>query len=324
MEVLRALGSLIEAPAPQHARIAAALGLPEVPGPAVYGKVVEFQRYPYASVYMGAEGMLGGAARDRIAGFRRALGVDRAGAGHGSAPGPDAAASGAARTGGSPAPAAADHLAALLALLAALERWRAEEPDAARAALLEEARVTLLWEHVASWAGPYLATFERCGAPFHEAWASLLADALDEVAAGMALPDYLPRALRGAPALADPREEGGAAFIAALLAPVRSGVILLRDDLERLGAQTGMVCRAGERRYVLGAFFAQDPSAALGWLARHAAGWGGRIAAGWGPPRVAGWWGGRARGTAELLADLSREAAAGTVVATSPAPGAAR
>lgn len=303
MEVLRALGSLIEAPAPQHARIAAALGLPAVPGPAVYGKAVEFQRYPYASVYLGAEGMLGGAARDRIAGFRRALGVDRAGAGHGSAP---------------------DHLAALLALLAALDRWRAEEPDAARAALLEEARVTLLWEHVASWAGPYLTTFERCGAPFYEAWASLLADALDEVGAGMALPGYLPRALRDAPALADPRKEGGDAFVASLLAPARSGVILLRDDLVRLGERTGMACRAGERRYVLGAFFAQDPSAALGWLARHAAGWGGRVAAGWGPPRVAGWWGGRARGTAELLADLSREAAAGTVVGTSPAPGAAR
>lgn len=322
MEVLRALGSLIEAPAPQHARIAAALGLPAVPGPGVYSRVVEFQRYPYASVYLGAEGMLGGAARDRVAGFRRALGVDRAGAGHGSAPGPDAAASIAARARDTVARAAPDHLAALLALLAALDRWRAEEPDAARAALLEEARVTLLWEHVASWAGPYLATFERCGAPFYEAWASLLADALDEVAAGMALPGYLPRALRDAPAPADPRKEGGDAFIASLLAPARSGVILLRDDLVRLGERTGMACRAGERRYVLGAFFAQDPSAALGWLARHAAGWGGRVAAGWGPPRMAGWWGGRARKTAELLADLSREAAAGTVVGTSPAPGA--
>lgn len=298
-------------PAPQHARIAAALGLPELPGPGVHGRVVEFQRYPYASVYLGAEGMLGGEARDRIAGFRRALGVDHA------APGPG--------HGTRPDPAAPDHLAAMLALLAALDRWRTEEPGAARAALLEEARVTLLWEHLASWAGPYLATFVRCGAPFYEAWASLLADALDEVAAGMALPDYLPRALRDAPAPADPREEGGEAFMASLLAPVRSGVIVLRDDLERLGAETGMACRAGERRYVLRAFLAQDPSAALGWLARHAAAWGDRIAAGWGPPRVAGWWGGRARETAALLADLAGEAAAARAgVGISPAPGAVR
>lgn len=297
MEVLRALGSLIEAPAPQHARIAAALGLPEVPGPAVYGKVVEFQRYPYASVYLGPEGMMGGDARDRIAGFRRALGVE----------------------GDAADPAAHDHLASLLALLASLERWRGEEPRPARAALLEEARVTLFWEHVASWANPYLATFEGCGAPFHAAWASLLGVALDEVAARMALPDYLPRALREAPALADPREEGGAAFIASLLAPVRSGVILLRDDLERLGAQTGMACRAGERRYVLGAFLAQDPGAALDWLSRHARERARTVAA-TGPPPIARWWAGRATESGALLAGL----AAGVDRRGSPVPGVAR
>lgn len=36
--------------------------------------VLVFQAYPYASIYLGAEGMLGGKARDRIAGFWRALG----------------------------------------------------------------------------------------------------------------------------------------------------------------------------------------------------------------------------------------------------------
>ena len=63
----------------------------------------------------------------------------------------------------------------------------------------------------------------------------------------MTLPHYLPAALREAPPLADPRTEGGQAFIASLLAPVRSGVILLRDDLVRLGEDTGLACRAGER-----------------------------------------------------------------------------
>lgn len=315
MEVLRALGSLIEVPAPQHARIAAALGLPDVPGAGTHSRVVEFQRYPYASVYLGPEGMMGGDARDRIAGFRRALGVEEGGGGAGH---DDATTGDAAPADPAPAlPTTPDHLAVLLALLAALDLWRAEEPHAARAALLEEARVTLFWEHVASWTGPYLATFERCGAPFYEAWASLLGEALGEVAAGMALPDFLPRALRDAPALADPRADGGEAFIAALLAPVRSGVILLRDDLVRLGDDTGMACRAGERRYVLGAFLAQDPGAALAWLSRHAREWGQRVAA-LGPPPVARWWAGRAGVTASLLGELSEEAAAGSAV--SPAP----
>ena len=77
MELYRALGSLIEVPAPEHRRIADALGLPGVPAAAVHGSVVAFQRYPYASVYLGAEGMMGGEARDRIAGFQRALGLGK-------------------------------------------------------------------------------------------------------------------------------------------------------------------------------------------------------------------------------------------------------
>lgn len=303
MELLRALGSLIEVPAPQHARIAAAAGLPEVPGPDVQGTVVEFQRYPYASVYLGPEGMMGGDARDRIAGFRRALGVaDRAAPGDGHGPGHSLAGT--------------DHLASLLALLGSLEQWRAEEPHPARAALLEEARVTLYWEHLASWMVPYLTAFEGCGEPFYEAWASLLDEVLAEVAEGMELPDFLPRALRDAPALADPRDEGGAAFIASLLAPVRSGMILLRDDLVRLGEHTGMACRAGERRYVLGEYFAQDPGTALGWLSGHAAEWARRVAPA-GPPRVAQWWAGRAGESGALLADL----ATGVDSAANPVPG---
>lgn len=309
MELFRALGALIEAPSPEHAQVASALGLPAVSTPAEHGRVVTQQRYPYASVYLGAEGMLGGEARDRIAGFRRALDL-------GEEPeGPAGGGGGAAATVPNREP---DHLAALLGLLAALEQWRCEEADPARKALLTQARTTLIWEHLASWTAPYLASFERCGVTFYEAWARLLEEALARLFGEVEFPDYLPAALRAAPGLADPRHEGGAAFIATLLAPVRSGVILLRDDLERLGEEAGLACRAGERRYVLNAFLAQDPGRTLDWLAGHAGAWSRRIA-GKGPAPIGAWWPERAARTARVLSELALEArAARPAAATAP------
>lgn len=315
MELYRALGSLIEVPAPEHRRIAEALGLPPVPDPSVHGTVVAFQRYPYASVYLGAEGMMGGEARDRIAGFRRALGIGDAAA--------DSDPGDAAGTTQRPAPrglagaAEADHLASLLGLLAALDRWRHDEADPARAALLAEARVTLAWEHIASWTAPYLASFRGCGAPFYEEWAVLLSETLARLEADMTFPSYLPLALRTAPAMADPRDEGGAAFLASLLAPVRSGLVLLRDDLVRLGEEVGLACRAGERRYVLDSFLAQDPGGTLEWLAGHAREWVGRVA-GRGPAPIARWWAERAGESAALLSRIAD--GADTVVGVGSVP----
>ena len=322
MELLRALGTLIESPSPRHARIAAALGLPSPPTPAEHARAVAQQRYPHASVYLGPEGMLGGEARDRIEGFRRALGLggaergrghaaagDHAATGHAAAgdhAGTGHAAAGHAAAGQAASDRAADHLASLLGLLAALDEWRRKEADAARKALLAEARTTLMWEHLASWTGPYLASFAGCGVAFYEAWASLVGEALARIEGEVALPDYLPAALRAAPPLVDPRREGGGAFVASLLAPARSGVILLRDDLLHLADETGLACRAGERRYVLGAFLGQDPGAALEWLAGHAERWSARVAA-TSPARIATWWSRRAAETARLLAELARE-----------------
>ena len=282
------------------------------------------QRYPHASVYLGPEGMLGGEARDRIEGFRRALGLGGAGGGPGDRAAGDHAGAGRAASDRSTAGLAAaddsaDHLASLLGLLAALDEWRRREADGAGRALLAQARVTLMWEHLASWAGPYLASFEGCGVAFYEAWAALLGESLARLEGEMAFPDYLPAALRAAPGIEDPRGEGGGpAFIGALLAPARSGVILLRDDLLRLGDETGLACRAGERRYALGAFLGQDPGAALEWLAGHAERWSARVAATAGPARIAAWWSQRAASTARLLAELAAEVQPAPSVAQTP------
>src|SRR2546423_4691638 len=75
MEIFRALAVLAEPPErPEVARLAELLDLGELPSASDYTETFVFQLYPYASVYLGAEGMLGGEARDRVAGFLAALG----------------------------------------------------------------------------------------------------------------------------------------------------------------------------------------------------------------------------------------------------------
>ncbi|MDR0359085.1 MAG: hypothetical protein LBJ87_06445, partial [bacterium] len=73
-----------------------------------------------------------------------------------------------------------------------------------------------------------------------------------------------------APGLPDPREGGGEAFLAGLLASVRSGLLLARADLSRCAAELGVGMRVAERSYVLKALLAQDPAGTLAWLAVEA------------------------------------------------------
>ena len=282
VELYRALGSLIESPVPQHKRLAAALGLPDVPVASEHVRVVRMQRHPYASAYLGAEAMLGGEVRDRIAGFRRAVGLQQ------------------------DAGAEADHLASLLSLLASLESWRLEEADAARQALFAQARNTLAWEYLVSWTGPYLASFASCGVVFYAEWAALLERALHELAKAADFPDRLPEALRTAPPFPNPGEAGAKELIAALLAPLRSGTIVLRDDLRRLAVETGLAARPADRRTVVRGFLEQDAKATLEWFANHAHRCAGRTQ-GRRPQRIGLWWHERAVRTATVLSDAAAQ-----------------
>src|SRR5215207_483882 len=131
MEIFRALAVFAEPPERAGlGRVAEALGLGAVPGSSAYTDTFVFQLYPYASVYLGAEGMMGGEARDRVAGFWRALGL---------AP-----------------PAEADHLSVMLALYARLCELEAAEQDAPRRESWRAARKAFLWEHLLSWLPAYL------------------------------------------------------------------------------------------------------------------------------------------------------------------------
>jgi len=283
MELVRALGALAEPPTPASVAVASALGLP-IPSPDEYTDTFLFQLYPYASVYLGAEGMIGGEAGDRIAGFWRALRLTP--------------------------PAEPDHLAALLGLYASLGDQEASLPEgSARRLLVREARKALLWEHLLSWLPPYLDHVEEVAARSYAKWAALLREMLAAEAVQLGPPATAPQHLLVAPPLPDPRLAGAEEFLKGILAPVRSGFILVRADLARAARELGLGLRLAERAYTLRSLFGQAPEGILAWLSAEAA----RAAEG---PRpidqrlapVLGLWKNRAAAAAALLKDLNTAA----------------
>ncbi len=234
MELFRALAVLAEPPSEKSEAVARALGLAGSPSAAEYTELFQFNLYPYASVFLGDEAMLGGEARDRVAGFWRALRLVP--------------------------PAEPDHLTALLGLYAAVS----EE------AMPGEVRRALLWEHLLSWLPAYLAKARGLAPRFYREWAELLEAGLVAEAKRLPADGLLPLHLRAAGQLRDPREEGLEPFLASLLAPARSGLVLVRADLGRAARELGLGLRLGERRFVLRALLAQEAPGTLRWLAGEA------------------------------------------------------
>ena len=280
---------MAESPYPSQARLVSALGLHGAPDATSYTDLFTLQLYPYASVYVGPEGMLGGEARDRVAGFWRALGL---------APPPEP-----------------DHLCTLLALYANLVDAECLEEDGVRRAIGGRARRAFLWEHLLSWIFVYLAKLESIAAPFYCEWGTLLGAILNHEASTTEMSDQLqlqlPLHLRAAPPLADPRLEGADAFLSGLLAPVRSGIILVRDDLARAAQELHLGLRHGERPFVIKALLAQDRQATLSWLGREADAWARRHAAmSLAPTIIRAFWHSRAQATRALLVALIDDATA--------------
>ncbi len=243
-DLFRALGALCEPPDRAHARLAAALGLPPPADAASFTDVFVFQLVPYAAPYLSPEGMLGGEAGDRVAGFWRALRLTP--------------------------PAEPDHLAALLGLYATLGERENAENRPGGAGVWREARRALLWEHLLTWVPVYAQAMITLPSGFHSAWARLLRKALLDEARALAPPPSWPLHLRDVPELPDP---GSGDFARALLAPVRSGLLITRSDLANAAAATGLGGRAGGRAFALRALIEQDRAATFGWLAQCAAWW---------------------------------------------------
>lgn len=275
-ELARTLAVLAEPPGPSTERIATLAGLPGKPEGWRYHEIFLQQLYPYASVYLGHDGKIGGDAQDRIAGFWRVFGE-------------------------SP-PADPDHLSTLLGAYANLV-------DAGHAAAAEDlpawdhARGAFLFEHLLSWVPLWLAKVEEIADEFYRGWAVMLGEWLEREAARTALPDGEPAHFRDAGRLEAP-EDDGEAFIAALLTPLRSGFIVTRHDLGHLAGRAGLALRAGERSYALKALLAQDPAATLSGLSELAA-------AGARPSdRIGAFWQEQARASAALLRALAADVVA--------------
>jgi TorA maturation chaperone TorD len=284
MELFRALAVFAETPDRAGVgRVAEALGLGPLPEASAYTDLFVFQLYPYASVYLGDEGMLGGEARDRIAGFLKALGREP--------------------------PREPDHLSTLLGAYAALCASEESAVDVRVREHFRAARRALLWEHLLSWLPVYLDKLERVATPFYRRWAELLREALDSEAASLGAQETLPLHLREARDVADPRESSSDEFLRTLLAPARSGLILVREDIARAARELQTGVRAGERAFALRSLMGQDASATLEWLATEADAWESlhtrrKEVHG----QVAVWWVSRAHSTAKLLREL-RDAA---------------
>ena len=277
-ELFRALGAVAGDPADARTSCAA-LGLP-VPGNAEHTEVFVLNCSPYASVYLGAEGGLGGEAADRTAGFWRAIGV--------------------------PPPAEPDHLTVLLSLYARLS----EAPTAgdgaagplarATAGALARARQALFWEHLWSWLPGYLDAVDDLGTPALAPWARLVQRVM-AAERGRHPGGRLPLALRAAPApVAAPERTSD--LLDMLTTPVRSGFVLTRRRLAAAADAAGAGRRIGERRFTLRALLDQAPGETLSWLSAEAARWSARHQdRGPAGDIVPAWWARRAARTAQVL-----------------------
>lgn len=281
MELLRTLASLAEPPDEGHERLAQLCGLPTAPTASDFTDLFILQLYPYASVHLGPEGMLGGVARDRVAGFFRTLDATP--------------------------PHEPDHLAVLLTAAAELADREAAATDTDAAAAWRRSRNALLWEHVLPWMPVFAERVTEQRGPYAP-WAQLLLEALQHEAEAVSPAADLSLHLRDAPPLADPRTDEGVDLLAQILAPVRTGMVLTRADLARCAREICVGGRIGERRYVLSALLSQDAGDVLAWLAdeaeRRATAHRHRT---WTGP-LANWWADRAGSAAVLLRDLAADA----------------
>jgi TorA maturation chaperone TorD len=283
IELFRTMAVLAEPPGPQTGQLARAVGI-EAATAAEHTALFVIQLFPYASVYLGPEGKVGGVAQDRVAGFLRALHAPR-----------------------SPEP---DHLSSLLGAYAAILERQREASDPGEEAFWGRARETMLVEHLVSWLPTYLQRAVDLGGPAYRGWAAVVDDLLaSEVARTPVAATSLARHLLEAPEVRDPRRHPTSEFLEDLLAPVRSGILVTAEDLARAAGELGLGRRIAERRFALRSLLTQDAPGTLSWLGDVAAETAEARSGHWLAATATGsWWQRRSHRTASQLHQLAAEA----------------
>lgn len=242
VELIRALGVFCETPSKEHVRLTRLLGFSQAPTSEQYVEIFLHKLPPYASLYTNIKGEMGGDAMERISGFWEVLRVD--------------------------VPDEPDHLGSLLGLVALLEEAQSLEKEPARAVLIERSRAALFWEHLLPWLPMYLERVESRGqGTVYAEWAELLTETLVCEMESLGPLEDLPRHLVAASGLADPRCKGAAPFLASLFIPVRTGFILLPDDLSKLAEEVGISSEHQDQRSILEDLLRVAPKQTLDGLA---------------------------------------------------------
>jgi TorA maturation chaperone TorD len=245
-ELLRALATFAEPPTDALTRLCALLDVERAPTPLEYTEFFVFQQVPYASVYLGAEGMVGGEPRDRIAGFWRAL-------------------------GGVP-PNEPDHLSTMLGAYADICDQHEAESDPTQRERWARVRHAFLWEHLLSWLPMYLHKARTIAPAPIARWAELLMERFRDESRRLPRPEAMPAHLRDAPPMPDPREEPSV-FVKSMLSPVRSGIILTRADLACAARELKAGGSVASRHIHLSSLLEQEPADTIAWLALQAQRW---------------------------------------------------
>ena len=279
-ELLRSLGAVPDSPAAARC-VGPALGLGPV-SDAEHTEAFVLNCPPYAGIYLGPQGAIGGEGADRVAGFWRAIGITP--------------------------PAEPDHLAALLGLYARLGEAAAGARRPVTAAALAQSQAVLFWEHLWPWLPGYLDAVADLAVPSLTAWTGLVRRAIAAEYRAQAPCPRQPLALRAAPPAAGPAagpEAGPRDLVELVTIPVRSGLILTRRRLAEGAGRAGVGFRIGERRFALRAMLEQDPRATLAWLAGEAGRWQQRHRDRLPGDQINGWWAARAARTGQVLRDYA-------------------
>jgi Nitrate reductase delta subunit len=276
-ELLRALGAVADSPAAARS-VGPALGLGPV-SDAEHTDAFVLNCPPYAAIYLGPQGAIGGEGADRVAGFWRAIGITP--------------------------PAEPDHLAALFGLYARLGEAAAGAGRPATAAALAQARAVLFWEHLWPWLPAYLDAVTDLAVPSLTRWAGLVWRAAAAEFSALPPCPRRPLALREAPPGASPGTDPSD-LVDLLTVPVRSGLVLTRRRVAQGAGRAGVGFRIGERRFALRAMLEQDSRATLAWLADEADRWRQRHRERVPGDDVTGWWAARAARTGQVLRGYGR------------------